>query len=224
PISNNEIDIPTQNQIVEKIVFIEETKQKIEGYKKKINELDIEVKNIGGTNKLIKIKEIFDIEKGKSRYTNNYIQNHHGEYPLYSSQTDSDGVIGKINSFDFDNKCITWTTDGVHAGTVFLRNGKFSMTTHCGALIPKKDVKNILLDFVYSFLKENLKQYARGEQNKRITVNIIKEIKILIPVNKKGEFDIQAQKEIAEKYKKVESIKSAINLELDKISETNIDF
>ena len=97
------------------------------------------------------------------------------------------------------------------------------MTTHCGALILKKDVKNISLDFVYSFLKENLKQYARGEQNKRITVNIIKEIKILIPIDKTENFDLRAQKEIAEKYKRIESIKSAINSELDKISETNID-
>ncbi|MCD6161690.1 MAG: restriction endonuclease subunit S [candidate division Zixibacteria bacterium] len=171
----------------------------------------------------MKIKDIFNIEKGKSKYTNKYIQNHCGEYPLYSSQTVNDGIIGKINSFDFNSKCITWTTDGVHAGTVFLRNEKFSMTTHCGALIPKSNIKNISLDFIYSFLKENLKQYARGEQNKRITVNIIKDIEILFPIDKSGNFDLKAQKETAEKYKKIENIKSAINFELDKISETNIN-
>jgi len=221
--SNDEIDVFAQNEIVEKIVFIEEIKQKVEECKKKINELNIEVKNIGEKNKLMKIKDIFNIEKGKSKYTNKYIQNHCGEYPLYSSQTVNDGIIGKINSFDFNSKCITWTTDGVHAGTVFLRNEKFSMTTHCGALIPKSNIKNISLDFIYSFLKENLKQYARGEQNKRITVNIIKDIEILFPIDKSGNFDLKAQKETAEKYKKIENIKSAINFELDKISETNIN-
>lgn len=34
--SNDEIDIFTQNQIVEKVVFIEETKQKVKEYKKKL--------------------------------------------------------------------------------------------------------------------------------------------------------------------------------------------
>ena len=98
------------------------------------------------------------------------------------------------------------------------------MTTHCGALIPKKSIKNISLDFVYSFLKENLKQYARGEQNKRITVNIIKDIKIVIPIDKNGNYDLDEQKEIAEKYKKIEGIKNSINFELDRISEIEIDF
>jgi type I restriction enzyme M protein len=222
--ANDEIDISIQNEIVEKIVLIEETKQKIEEYKKKINDLNVEIKNIGGKNKLVKIKDIFDIEKGKSKYTNKYIQNYHGEYPLYSSQTVNKGIIGKINTFDYDNKCITWTTDGIHAGTVFLRNGKFSMTTHCGALIlPKNAIGNISLDFIYSFLRENLKQHARGEQNKRITVNMIKNVEILFPINKAGKFNLEAQKETAGKYKKIESIKSAISLELDKISETNVD-
>ncbi|MCK5475160.1 MAG: N-6 DNA methylase [Candidatus Pacebacteria bacterium] len=221
--ANNEIDTLAQNEVVEKIIFIEETKQKVLVYKKKINELNVEIGDISKKNKLVEIKDIFNIEKGKSKYTNKYIQSYSGEYPLYSSQTVNDGTIGKINSFDFDNKCITWTTDGIHAGTVFLRNGRFSMTTHCGVLILKNDTENISLDFVYSFLKENLKQYARGEQNKRITVNIIREIKVLFPVDKVGDFDLEMQEEIAEKYKKIENIKLAINLELDKISEIEID-
>ncbi|MCK4935269.1 MAG: N-6 DNA methylase [Elusimicrobiales bacterium] len=220
---NDEIDVFAQNEIVEKIIFIKETKQKVKEYKKKTNELNVEIKNIGEKNKLVKIKKIFNIEKGESKYTNKYIQNYCGEYPLYSSQTVNKGIIGKINTFDYDSRCITWTTDGIYAGTVFLRNGKFSMTTHCGALIPKNDIKNISLDFVYSFLKENLKQYARGEQNKRITVNIIKEIEILLPIDKTGRFDLEIQKETAKKYKKIENIKFAINLELDKIAEIEID-
>src|SRR3989339_184055 len=219
-----EIDIISQNQIVEKLVFVEETKARIEEYKKKINDLNIEIKAPSGNNKTERIKDIFDIEKGKSKYTNKYIQNNGGQYPLYSSQTVDEGIIGNINTYDYDCNCITWTTDGVHAGTVFLRRNKFSMTTHCGALIPKKSIKNISLDFVYSFLKENLKQYARGEQNKRITVNIIKDIKIVIPIDKNGNYDLDEQKEIAEKYKKIEGIKNSINFELDRISEIEIDF
>ncbi len=219
-----EIDIKSQDEIVEKIILIQEIKEKVEEYKKQINELNIEIESSNKNLKLVKIENIFEIKKGQSKYTNSYIQKNKGNYPLYSSQTLNNGIIGEINTFDFDCKCLTWTTDGIHAGTVFLRDGKFSMTTHCGALILKSSIKNIIyLDFIYSYLKENLKQYANGEQNKRLTVNIIESVEIQIPVDKNSEFDLQAQKEIAEKYKKIQNIKSAINLELDKISETEIE-
>src|SRR5437763_255130 len=96
--------------------------------------------------KLVSFKNIFEIKKGLSKYNNNFIQKNRGEYPLYSSQTINKGIIGKINCYDYDCECLTWTTDG-DAGVVFVRKGKFAMTTHCGALIPKS--KHFLLDYVY---------------------------------------------------------------------------
>ena len=39
---------------------------------------------------------------------------------------------GLIDRFAYDCDCLTWTTDGVYAGSIFIRRGKFSMTTHCG--------------------------------------------------------------------------------------------
>jgi hypothetical protein len=221
--SKKEIDIFMQNQLVEKLIFIEGIKQKIAEYKKQIKDLDIEIEDINGNTKLVNIEDIFKIEKGKSIYTNEFIVKNEGKFPLYSSQTTNDGIIGNINSFDYDCDAITWTTDGIYAGTVFLRKGKFSMTTHCGALIFKSNIKSILLDYVYSYLRNHLKQFAVGEQNKRVTTTIIKPIEIPIPVNSKGEFDLFIQKEIAEKYKRIENIKFAINTELDKIANVKID-
>ena len=40
----------------------------------------------------------------------------------------------------------------------------------------------------------------------------------------KGEFDLEAQKEIAEKYRKIEQIKKNISAELDKIANIEIDY
>jgi type I restriction enzyme S subunit len=57
-----------------------------------------------------------------------------GKYPVYSSQTSNNGVMGYIDSFDFDGEYITWTTDGVNAGKVFYRNGKFNRTNVCGTI------------------------------------------------------------------------------------------
>ncbi len=41
-----------------------------------------------------------------------YLIEHAGKHPVYSSQTANDGVIGKIDTFDFDGEFISWTTDG----------------------------------------------------------------------------------------------------------------
>lgn len=224
PVSvSGKLDVSVQSGMVEKIKFIEETKQKIEECKKKINDLGIEVIDENNAYVSVKIQSIFNVKKGHSKYTNVFIKNNPGKYPLYSSQTTSDGIIGEINTFDFDSECITWTTDGIYAGTVFWRNNKFSMTTHCGALMLKEGIENISLKYVYSFLADNLKQYAKGEQNKRVTADIIKNVEIKIPVDKNGKFDLEHQEKIAEKYNKIEEIKLAISMELNKISETEIE-
>ncbi|ETO01396.1 Type I restriction-modification system methyltransferase subunit [Reticulomyxa filosa] len=80
-----------------------------------------------------KIGDIFNIERGKSKYKKSYMNKHKGQYPVYSSQTSNEGMIANIDTYDYDGKCLTWTTDGTYVGTVFLRDGTFSITTHCGA-------------------------------------------------------------------------------------------
>ncbi len=223
--SNGEIDIDHQNKIAKQIKFIDELKVKVKEYKQYIKNVKIDIKD-DYKYKEISILKLFEkdnIKKGLSKYTNAYIQKHKGNHPLYSSKTINDGIIGYIDSSDYDSKCITWTTDGIHAGTVFLRDGKFSMTTHCGALIPN-NFKNISLKYIYYYLQNNLKSYAVGEQNKRITVNIIKKVMIQIPIDNNGNFDIDKQKQIAEKYQKIERIKQAISIELNQIETVTVDF
>jgi len=223
PIKYNKIDLEIQNQIVEKIKLTEELKIKIKEYKNYIKNINIEIEN-DFNYKEVKINDIFIIKKGLSKYTNKHIQENNGEYPLYSSATINDGIIGYINSYDYDLNCITWTTDGIHAGTVFLRDNKFSMTTHCGALILNDDKDNLLLKYIMFYLKNNLKQYAIGEQNKRVTVNIIKNVLIKIPINLNNEFDIHIQQEISKKYQIIENIKISIEKELHKIEKLLIEY
>lgn len=166
---------------------------------------------------------LFKIEKGKSEYTKSYINNNKGEYPVYSSKTTEDGVIGNIDHYDYETECLTWTTDGTYVGTVYCRNGKFSMTTHCGALIPKVD--NIHLPYFLYILNRDLSKYYAGEgSNRRITVNIIQDVSVPVPIKKDGSFDIAKQIEIAQKYKKLEDIKTKLKEEMQILSEAKISF
>lgn len=163
-----------------------------------------------------KILDLFEISKGSAGYTRKWIKTHMGDYPLYSSQTSNDGIIGMISKYDFDvSQCLTWTTDGVYAGTVFLREGKFSMTSHCGALILKDkleraysshDITGVYLPYVYHILKNKLRKSALGQerQNMRVTVDVIKEIEIEIPILDNKTFDKNRQQELALQYDKQE--------------------
>lgn len=86
-----------------------------------------------------------------------------GMYPVYSSQTKDNGCLGYIETFDFDCKQITWTTDGANAGTVFLREGKHNCTNVCGTLQPKSESNN--LEFFLYCLQYLTQFYKRPDTN-----------------------------------------------------------
>ncbi|AHH45209.1 restriction endonuclease subunit S [Mesomycoplasma bovoculi] len=94
------------------------------------------MQNVSNEPREFLISDLFDIKRGNSKYTTEYILENPGEYPVYSGSTENNGEIGKINTYDYDGEFLTWTTDG-YAGHIFYRNGKFNMNSHCGLLIPK---------------------------------------------------------------------------------------
>ncbi len=108
-----------------------------------------------------------------------YIRNNQGIYPVYSSQTSNNGIIGKINSYQFDGEYLTWTTDGAHAGTIFHRNEKFNSTNVCGLIKIKNNEVNI--KYIYYYLTIVAKKYVKsGSGNPKLMNNVIG--KILIPI------------------------------------------
>ncbi|MDR2580930.1 MAG: N-6 DNA methylase [Fibromonadaceae bacterium] len=223
PVDNyGNLDILAQIEIAQKHEFIDDVKKKINEYQKQIVDIKISFDSMYRFES-VKIKDIFDLVKGKQLYTRDYIRKHKGNIPVYSSQTTNDGIIGYVDKFNLDCNALTWTTDGVYAGTVFIRTGKFCMTTHCGALVLKKGIDNINLEYIYWYLKNNLKNYAKSEQNKRVTVDIIKNISVPIPLADNEEiFNINIQEEIANKNKKIELIKNNVMDELEKIKKISI--
>ena len=80
-----------------------------------------------------KINEVCEISRGIVISKQDIIDNI-GDFPVYSSQTENNGELGKINTYAYDGEYLTWTTDGANAGTVFYRTGKFNVTNVCGLL------------------------------------------------------------------------------------------
>jgi type I restriction enzyme S subunit len=124
-----------------------------------------------------KISYLFEI--GRGRVISGPELKEDGLYPVYSSQTKNDGCMGMIDTYDFDDDLITWTTDGANAGTVFIRSGKFNCTNVCGTLKPVVDAD---LKYYYYYLQFVTQFYKRPDTNgAKIMNNEMASVHALIP-------------------------------------------
>jgi type I restriction-modification system DNA methylase subunit len=222
--SDLKIDIIEQDRIVEKIKTIQETKSKIESYKKLIEESNVEILE-GITNTSKSIKDFFSFHKGTNDLNKLKIENKKGIYPVYSGQTTNNGIIGYIDSYKYDCKCIRITTVGINAGHIDLVEGKFSLAQNNCILVPNEKFINIDIEFIKFLLNGRTQELTKGDiQQKSLLKNAILDIQIQIPITSSGEYDLAAQQEIAAKYKKIEQIKKSIAAELDKISKIEIEY
>ncbi|MCG6285918.1 restriction endonuclease subunit S [Vibrio vulnificus] len=132
--------------------------QRYEDYKK-VDDLAFDELPAGWT--LKKVKHLFNI--GRGRVISQEELDDNGVFPVYSSQTQNNGCLGFINTYDFDCKQITWTTDGANAGTVFLREGKHNCTNVCGTLQPIN--KNLNFSFYLYSLQYITQFHKRPDTN-----------------------------------------------------------
>lgn len=123
--------------------------------------------------------EVCELKRGRI-ISKKYLKDNVGEYPVYSSQTQNNGIFGYINSYDFNGEFVSWTTDGANAGSVFYINGKFSVTNVCGLLSKKTD--SISMRFLYFVLSITAKDYVNwSSPNPKLMSNKMAKIKIPLP-------------------------------------------
>lgn len=126
-----------------------------------------------------RIDELCTITRGRVM-SKDYIRDNVGQYPVYSSQTENNGELGKISTYDFEGEYLTWTTDGANAGSVFYRNGKFSVTNVCGLL--KVKVDEITTKYLYHILSITAPKYVnKGMGNPKLMSNVMARIKVPLP-------------------------------------------
>jgi type I restriction enzyme S subunit len=121
---------------------------------------------------------LFELGRGRV-ISNEEISDNAGEFPVYSSQTKSNGVMGHLKTYDFDGDYITWTTDGANAGTVFERHGKFNCTNVCGTL-KSKDSAISLTYFRYA-IELAAKYFVRHDINPKLMNGVMSRIKVPRP-------------------------------------------
>lgn len=159
---------------------------------------------------IAKIEDLCDISRGIVM-SKDFIKDNAGDYPVYSSQTENDGILGKINTYKYDGEYLTWTTDGANAGTVFRRSGKFSVTNVCGLLKIKEE--DILNDYLYYVLSVEAKKHVNsGMGNPKLMSNVMGSIKVIVPSAEQQESIIKVLNNLSEI---CESFKSGLPAEIE---------
>jgi len=160
-----------------------------------------------------RVKEIFDITRGRVIPQEDLLDD---GFPVYSSQTENDGCMGYIRTYDFNADLLTWTTDGANAGTVFLRAGKFNCTNICGILLPKNK-NSVFLKYLVHSVQVGAKHNKRIDTNgAKIMSNEMALIKITIPPKNE---QIQIANYLDVQTEKIDQIIVTINQKIDKLKE-----
>ena len=153
------------------------------------------------------IKDLFKITRGVVIPKNELSEFKNGEYkyPVYSSQTSNQGILGYSDTFDFNGKYLTWTTDGANAGKVFYRNGKFRCTNVCGVLY--EDNIRFTNELFAELLNYETPKHVSYVGNPKLMNNVMADIKIKIPND-----DVQENTSLI-----INTINNKVNLEKKKL-------
>ncbi|WFQ93837.1 restriction endonuclease subunit S [Mycoplasma feriruminatoris] len=137
-----------------------------------------------------KVGEIFNIDRGLgiTRKDMREIKFGNFKYPVYSSQTSDEGLIGYYTKYMTDN-AITWTTDGVKAGTVFYRNHRFFATSHCGLLTKKQFEASQYFSIIIS---RNTSKYVTWVAMPMLTTSQMEKIAIICSLDQKEQSKISS--------------------------------
>ena len=152
------------------------------------------------------VKDIFTVTRGNVLATTKTtsIPTDKSIFPVYSSQTKNDGLMGYYDKFLFQN-AITWTTDGANAGTVKYRRGKFYSTNVNGVLLgdfANKATAEILNRIAYKFVSK--------VGNPKLMNNVMAEIEIFLP-------NFEEQQRISNLLDKLDNLITVNERELNKL-------
>lgn len=129
-----------------------------------------------------------------------------GDIPVYSGSVVTPfGLVKKSNIDDFQHEYIIWGIDDAVFDFALIPKGtKFATTDHCGVIKIKDNA--ILPEYVFYELQLKKKALGFGWALRASLTNMKKEAVLSIPIKKNGDFDLNEQRRLAEKYKKIRNV------------------
>lgn len=248
-LSDGEPDIDKQQEMIDKFKKVENRLQTLKEDKIRLLKTNIQI-DFQYTNHIsLTINEIFDlsIPTNGSKFTKGFVQANPGNIPVYGA-TRIENEVGYgyisdnaeikevknekvyITKVQYFENCLTYNIDA-SAGFVFYRKGKFSLSEKVRPLVIKNKYKDILdPEYLKIIIQPIFRANIRGRKGPngeneftKIGKTIIQDLQIPIPIEVDGTINLKKQKEIAEQYKKLESIKQNLYKYIDNILKINID-
>ena len=137
----------------------------------------------------------FELSIGKRVLKKDYIVPK-GNIPVYSANVFVPFVYSdSSNITDWSKPYVIWGIDGDFSFNVFPTGEKFASTDHCGVIQIKNDKIN---PYYLAYTLEETKHLYGFDRGLRASLTNMKSIRISIPVDDNGEFDVIAQEKIAE--------------------------
>jgi type I restriction enzyme S subunit len=101
-----------------------------------------------------KLSRYFEATKGKrgQLLTKEYCGEHEGDYPVFSGQTENNGIMASIDDFEFDvgaRGVLFSTTVGAKAMSLRHVKGRFSLSQNCMIIVPRTEVLNVRFYFYH---------------------------------------------------------------------------
>lgn len=221
-------DIEAQRSIVNSVFEINNVKNALIEKKNDIESVSVMIEDSTYNYRNYPLCELFVTEKGTAKYTKKYGNAHCGEYPVYSAS--SQKPLTYIDTFDFDGRYMTWSTNGF-AGTMLILDGRFSINGDRAILIPKDNRKDLDFDYFKFTLEPIFREMAKGRKGDngedeftKLYPSMISNVMIPVPIDSDGKIDLLAQKQIAAKYLTIQQCRQEIVDKLNALIEQNIVF
>lgn len=228
--SDDKFDLKKQRELANIYKTIDEQKNNLLNKCYILKDVSIQLNKVSNVSyKDVHLLTLFTPKGGRMDLSKAYCNINKGSYPVYSG-TKNNIEFGNINTYDYDGSYLTWIIDGL-AGYLQLVSGKFSITCHKGIFLPTANCNNIDLDYIKYVLEpifRTIKRGRLGEQGKNeYTALKPKHIEMInpvipIPITSDGSFDLEKQKEIANKYRQIEEIKQGLIKKIKSLVEIKI--
>lgn len=167
--------------------------------------------------------DILDYKSGNSALTKAYMNEHAGNYPVYSAKTVGETKVGEIDTYMFDIEGLQLTTNGANAGTWLYRHKhKFSLNGDARLYFLKKEYQGCIdIKYLYYSLRIAFSK-KEFDWNTKATLNNTQNVKISIPVLSDGKYDINTQIKLAKRYDELEKKRRILLAKVEELRKTKI--
>lgn len=176
----------------------------------------------------IPLNQIITHNNGKAIYTKEFCQTIKGDFPVYSANNKT--PLAHINCADYNGRFLTYSKNGC-AGYISVMSGKFSVNGDRCVITLNDGFEDIDLLYLKYFLGPIFRSNIKGRigidgknEYTKINGNMIKKLNIVVPIPIKADktFDVEKQKELAQKYATIDSIKNDVARQITSLTSITI--